>query len=85
MAALKTLAAPLATTWPCLTEASRPAEAETLRTRALMQRYADVPMDLADASRVAAAEVRRLRRIFTLDSDFRVYRIGGVIPFDLIP
>jgi predicted nucleic acid-binding protein len=46
------------------------------RMQALMEKYRDRPMDLADASLVALAESRRLRDIFTLDhSDFRVYRL----------
>ena len=43
---------------------------EADRARALMDRYRDVPMDLADASLVAVAESRSLRRIFALDTDF---------------
>lgn len=38
--------------------------------RSLMEKYRDTPMDLADASLVALAETRGLKRIFTLDSDF---------------
>ena len=42
----------------------------------LMQRHADAPMDLADASLVVAAELLGLRKVFTLDrKDFRAYRI----------
>lgn len=42
----------------------------------LMVRYGDVPMDLADASLVVAAEQLRLQKIFTIDrKDFGVYRI----------
>ncbi len=42
----------------------------------LMDRYADHPMDLADASLIVAAELLGTRRIFTLDRrDFRSYRI----------
>lgn len=42
----------------------------------LMTRYASVPMDLADASLVAAAERFRTRRVFTIDRrDFGIYRI----------
>lgn len=42
----------------------------------LMDRYADHPMDLADASLVAAAEALRISRVFTLDrNDFSSYRI----------
>jgi uncharacterized protein len=45
------------------------------RMRSLMAKYYDLPMDLADASLVALAEVRGLHDIFTLDqADFRVYR-----------
>ncbi len=41
----------------------------------LMERYADRPMDFADASLVAAAEQLRTTRIFTLDrNDFATYR-----------
>lgn len=43
----------------------------------LMDRYADHPMDLADASLVVAAEVLEVRRIFTLDrGDFSTYRVS---------
>lgn len=55
------------------------------RTSRLMAKYADLPMDLADATLVALAEQRRDRRIFTLDDDFRVYRIHGRQQFDIIP
>jgi len=40
------------------------------RSSRLMAKYADLPMDLADATRVALAEERGLRLVFTLDSDF---------------
>lgn len=58
---------------------------ETQRMRELMEQYHDVPMDLADASLVAMAESLSLRRIFTLDSDFHVYRVGDKEPFEVIP
>jgi predicted nucleic acid-binding protein len=42
----------------------------------LMERYSDHPMDLADASLVAAAESIPTRRIFTIDrNDFETYRV----------
>lgn len=42
----------------------------------LMDKYADHPMDLADASLVAAAEAHRTRTVFTLDrGDFSTYRV----------
>lgn len=55
------------------------------RTAALMKKYADRPMDLADASLVALAEERELTRIFTLDSDFHIYRLQGKRRFELVP
>lgn len=50
-------------------------DADIQRTADLMRTYADRPMDLADASLVVVAERRDLRRIFTLDSDFHIYRL----------
>lgn len=42
----------------------------------LMRRYADHPMDLADASLVAAAETLRTTTVFTVDrDDFATYRV----------
>jgi len=60
-------------------------EALQARTRALMTKYRDVPMDLADASLVAAAEALGLARIFTLDRDFQVYRWRGRRRFEVLP
>ncbi len=46
------------------------------RAFALMSRYADHPMDLADASIVTAAEWLDIRKVFTLDrDDFATYRM----------
>ena len=44
--------------------------------RALMQRYENVPMSLADACLVRLAEITGLP-ICTLDSDFAIYRAHG--------
>jgi predicted nucleic acid-binding protein len=42
----------------------------------LMEKYADHPMDLADASVIVAAENVRTQRVFTIDRrDFVTYRI----------
>ena len=60
-------------------------EAEQKRMRVLMQQYKDTPMDLADASLVAAAEVLNVTRIFTTDSDFYVYRINNKGAFEVVP
>lgn len=50
--------------------------AETDRMAVLMAKYSDRPMDLADASLVAAAKSLRLRFVFTLDGDFHIYRLA---------
>jgi predicted nucleic acid-binding protein len=55
------------------------------RVRELMEQYQDTPMDFADTSLVSLAEIRGLRHIFTLDSDFDIYRINGKDPFEIIP
>lgn len=49
---------------------------EVLRAFELMGAYRDHPMDLADASVIAAAEALGTRKVFTLDrNDFETYRI----------
>lgn len=60
-------------------------ESERLQMRALMNQYRDTPMDLADASLVAAAIALNTRRVFMLDSDFYVYRASGGASFDVLP
>lgn len=47
------------------------------RVAALMRKYADVPMSLADDCLVVLAERHPEARLFTLDTDFRVYRMHG--------
>jgi len=48
------------------------------RMKELMRKYADRPMDLADAALVRVAERERIFTIFTVDrSDFAVYRPLG--------
>jgi predicted nucleic acid-binding protein len=56
-----------------------------LRCAALMERYKDHPMDLADASLVAIAESLNLRTIFTLDEHFRTYQLRGRRYLHLVP
>lgn len=51
----------------------------------LMEKYQDTPMDLADASLMVIAESHSFRRIFTLDSDFYIYRLSGKRSLDIIP
>jgi uncharacterized protein len=50
-----------------------------------MDKYKDRPMDLADASLVAATERLGARRIFTLDSDFHIYRLVDGSALECIP
>jgi predicted nucleic acid-binding protein len=51
-------------------------DAELMRAFELMEAYADHPMDLADASLIAAAESLGTRKVFTIDrADFETYRI----------
>ena len=45
--------------------------------RALMRRYRDRPMSLADACLVRLAELHSDAVVFTLDSAFRIYRRHG--------
>ena len=60
-------------------------ESEIRRMSQLMEKYRNVPMDLADASLVAIAETTGLRQIFTLDSDFYIYRINDRDSFEVVP
>ena len=47
-----------------------------IRAFELMETYADRPMDLADASLVAAGEVLETDKVFTIDrDDFETYRM----------
>jgi hypothetical protein len=56
------------------------------RIRELMAKYADLPMDLADAALVRVAERDRINRVFTLDQkDFRIYRPAYLGHFILLP
>jgi predicted nucleic acid-binding protein len=55
------------------------------RMRELMRKYRDLPMDLADAALVRAAERERISRIFTIDRrDFEVYRPRGIRRFTIL-
>lgn len=54
------------------------------RLFALMEKYQDRPMDLADATLVLTAEKTNENRILTTDSDFLFYRIADKRSFDII-
>ena len=50
----------------------------------LMHKYADVPMDFADACLVHMAENFKTGRVLTLDRDFQVYRWQRSRRFELL-
>ena len=43
----------------------------------LTNKYADIPMDFADATLVITAEKTGIREIISLDKDFDIYRLPG--------
>jgi predicted nucleic acid-binding protein len=47
------------------------------RIMELTNKYADLPMDFADATLVVTAEKTGIREIITLDKDFDIYRLPG--------
>jgi uncharacterized protein len=51
---------------------------------AMVRRYTDVPMSLADACLVRLAEIYPQSPVFTLDNDFGVYRKSGRQVIDVI-
>jgi predicted nucleic acid-binding protein len=60
-------------------------QAETNAVRKLIRKYADQPMDLADACLVRMTELDPDSRIFTVDRrDFRIYRRDGRRPVPCI-
>lgn len=57
-------------------------EVETVQT--LINKYDNVPMSLADACLVRMSEMIDKSTVFTLDSDFHIYRKNGRQKIDLI-
>ena len=47
------------------------------RIAELTRKYADLPMDFADATLVVTAEKTGIREIISLDKDFDIYRLPG--------
>lgn len=52
----------------------RPVEATLTSVLDIAQRFADLPMDVADASIAEAAQRLRIDHVLTIDSDFDIYR-----------
>ncbi|MEL7356814.1 MAG: PIN domain-containing protein [Cyanobacteria bacterium J06560_6] len=57
---------------------------ELLPVLNLIERYQSVPASLADAELVRMAELHPNSSIFTLDSDFQIYRKNQDVPIPLI-
>jgi len=56
------------------------------RAHALIEQYADLPMDFADATLVVLAEELDANQVFTTDRrDFEIYRIHGRRRFRIVP
>jgi predicted nucleic acid-binding protein len=56
------------------------------RVRELLDKYADLPMDFADATSVALTEELDCTSVVTTDrTDFSVYRLKGRKPFRIVP
>lgn len=63
----------------------QPSAAEADRMAQLMAQYHDTPMDLADASLIAAAESLGHSRIFTVDLRFYFYRLNDGSVLEVVP
>lgn len=57
---------------------------ELLAVLDLMERYRSVPASLADAELVRMAELYPSSSVFTLDSDFQIYRKNRDVPIPLV-
>ncbi len=54
--------------------------------RRLMQKYAELPMDFADATLVHVANRENVRTVFTLDRrDFSIYRLSRRRSLTIVP
>jgi hypothetical protein len=61
-------------------------QADIAAMKNLMEKYQDLPMDMADAALVRIAEREGIRRVLTLDQrDFSVYRLSRKGSFALLP
>ena len=55
------------------------------RIHDLMKKYADRPMDLADASLVWVAEHAGIEQVLTIDSDFTIFRLANNRRLQVLP
>jgi hypothetical protein len=63
----------------------QPTPDEWKRINGLMVQYADMPLDLADASLISAAEQRQDFLLFTVDQALRAVRVADKRYFDIVP
>jgi len=54
---------------------------ELLDIKNMMMKYADLPMDFADACLVFLGDKLKIESVATIDRDFDVYRLKGKKPF----
>lgn len=47
---------------------------DLLHIRVMIEKYSDIPMDLADATLLYIADKENIREIVSIDSDFDIYR-----------
>lgn len=62
-----------------------PHDDEWPRMRELMLQYADMPLDMADASLVSAAEQLGDYQLFTVDESLRAVRLNNGKFFEVVP
>jgi len=64
-----------------------PSSLESLkRTKRLIEKYKDIPMDYADATLVSIAEDFSITHVVTFDEkDFGIYRLSSKQPFVVLP
>ena len=64
-----------------------PASTKSLKkTKTLMEKYADLPMDFADATIVCLAEETGIQNVVTFDrKDFTIYRLPKKKSFIILP
>jgi len=60
------------------------AEKQWASIEALLRKYSDRPISLADACLIRCAEIYREPRILTFDSDFGIYKWGRNRKFDAV-
>ncbi|HIP11413.1 MAG TPA: PIN domain-containing protein [Arcobacter sp.] len=49
-------------------------QSEIVNIRVMMEKYLDIPMDLADATLMYIANKEKIKNIISIDSDFDIYR-----------